>query len=96
MQDDRYHWQDHVPASIDWKAYLAFGAVFAAFLIWAGVERKVTAEALHDEALISIVETRLAKSDALSPSDNLFVRHESAPPATTHDQLFCALKRVVL
>jgi hypothetical protein len=96
MQDDRYHWQDHVPASINWKAYLAFGAVFAAFLIWAGVERAVTAEALHDEALTSIVETRMANSDAVVRGDNLFVRHESAAPATSHDPLFCALKRVVL
>jgi hypothetical protein len=96
MQDDRYHWQDHVPASINWKAYLAFGAVFAAFLVWAGVERAVTAEALHDDALTSIVETRMAKSNAAIRDDTLFVRHDPATPAKTHDQLFCALRRVVL
>jgi hypothetical protein len=94
MQNDRYRWQDHVPARVNWKMYLAFAAVFAAFLIWAGVERAVTAQSLHQEALSSIVETRLTDSEGLMRGHHLFVRHEL--PGTAQEPLFCVLKRVVL
>jgi hypothetical protein len=96
MQSDRYRWQDHVPARVNWKMYLAFAAVFAVFLVWAGVERAVTAQSLHQEALTSIVETRLADSEGLMRGERVFVRHDRAPPGAAHDSLFCALKRVVL
>lgn len=77
MNDDRYRWQDHVPASVNWKAYLVFGVVFAALLAFAGAERAETAETLHRDALLSIKATKMARAPA-DPFQGLFVRHSAA------------------
>jgi hypothetical protein len=64
MNDARYRWQDHVPPTVNAKAYLLISAAIVVMLGVAGLDRARTENQLYRAAVASIKTPAVRRDDS--------------------------------